>query len=278
MSDIDTIRLPFREQIDFFRRKLNLPTERWDDIWTAAHDRAFVVAGAQSADLLEDLRKAVDDAITGGTTLQEFRRKFRDIVARRGWTGWTGEGTAAGEAWRTRTIYNTNVATSYAAGRWQQLHDPDVLKRRPYWRYIHNDAVAHPRPLHKAWGDAGLTLRHDHDFWKTHFPPNGWGCRCRVKAVRGPGESDATEPPSGWDTRNGKGLMPGVDKGWDYAPGANAKASLRDLVDQKLLNLEAPIGSAMAAAMRPALALERELAWADTLDQWMAAERARKDH
>ncbi|WP_413879007.1 hypothetical protein [Candidatus Aalborgicola defluviihabitans] len=27
--------------------KLNLPTERWDDIKAAAHDRAFIVAGAQ---------------------------------------------------------------------------------------------------------------------------------------------------------------------------------------------------------------------------------------
>ena len=51
--------LPFQEQIDFFRAKLNLPTDRWDDIWKAAHDRAFVVAGAAKADLLNDLRQAL---------------------------------------------------------------------------------------------------------------------------------------------------------------------------------------------------------------------------
>lgn len=55
------IHLPFAEQIAFFRRKLNVPTERWDDLWQAAHDRAFVVAGAAKADLLEDLRGAVDN-------------------------------------------------------------------------------------------------------------------------------------------------------------------------------------------------------------------------
>lgn len=245
MTDILRIRLPFREQIDFFRGKLNLPTERWDDILKSAHDRAFIVAGAMSADLLDDLRQAVDGAISGGTTLDEFRKQFRDIVQKRGWHGWTGEGTQAGEAWRTRVIFNTNVATSYAAGRWQQLHDPDLLKVRPYWRYVHNDAVTFPRPLHKRWGDEGLTLRHDHDFWKTHFPPNGWGCRCRVKAVRGPREDDATEPPSGWDQRDDKKRLPGIDRGWDYAPGASVAPKLRDFVAEKVGKLPPTLGQAL---------------------------------
>jgi hypothetical protein len=49
---------PFAEQLAFFRQKLNLPTEAWDDITLAAHDRAFVVAGAQGADLLADLNSS----------------------------------------------------------------------------------------------------------------------------------------------------------------------------------------------------------------------------
>lgn len=175
--------LSFAQAIAFFRAKLNLPTDAWDDIWQEAHDRAFVVAGATAADLLADLRQAVDKAISTGTTLEQFRRDFRDIVARRGWTGWTGEGTRAGEAWRTRVIYETNLRTSYAAGRWAQLTDPALLQARPWWRYIHSDSVLNPRPHHKRWGDMRLTLRHDHPWWRTHYPPNGWGCRCRVVAL-----------------------------------------------------------------------------------------------
>ena len=52
-----TFNLPFTEQISFFRNKLNLSTERWDDILHQAHDRAFIVAGAAKADLLDDLRR-----------------------------------------------------------------------------------------------------------------------------------------------------------------------------------------------------------------------------
>ena len=232
---LDGARQQFQEQIDFFRAKLNLPTERWDDILQAAHDRAFMVAGAQKADLLNDLRVAVDKSLTGGS-IGDFRKDFAAAVQKSGWTGWTGEGTKAGEAWRTRVIYQTNMATSYAAGRWKQLNDPELLKVRPFWRYIHSDGVIHPRPHHKVWGDSGLTLPAGDPFWLTHFPPNGWGCRCRVQAVREPATGASTQPPTGWDTIDSRTDAPvGLDKGWAYAPGANADTSLRQMVQDKLI-------------------------------------------
>lgn len=245
-TELDGARQQFQEQIDFFRQKLNLPTERWDDILTRAHDKAFMVAGAQKADLLNDLRQAVDKLI-GGASIGEFRKDFAAAVAKSGWSGWTGEGTKAGVAWRTRVIYQTNMATSYAAGRWQQLNDPDLKAVRPYWQYIHADGVAHPRPLHLAWGQSGLTLRNDHPFWVSHFPPNGWGCHCRVKAVRGPIAGNATSPPEGWDAIDAKtGAPAGIDKGWGYAPGASADASLRSLVQDKLVTYPDAITKALS--------------------------------
>lgn len=246
---LDGERQQFQAQIDFFRAKLNLPTERWDDIWQAAHDRAFMVAGAQKADLLSDLYAAVEKSV-GGEGIGQFRKDFAAAVRKSGWSGWTGEGTQAGVAWRTRVIYRTNIATSYAAGRWKQLNDPDLKAVRPFWRYIHEDGVIHPRPLHLAWGASGLTLPNDHPFWTTHFPPNGWGCHCRIKAVRGPVAGDATSPPDGWDTVDAKtGAPPGIDKGWAYAPGAGTNTSLRKMVEDKLITYPDAIAKALAADM-----------------------------
>ena len=256
---------PFAEQLDFFRQKLNLPSERWDDIRKAAHDRAFIVAGAMKADLVADLRESIDKAIELGTGLEEFRRDFSKIVQKHGWTGWTGEGSAAGEAWRTRVIYQTNMATSYAAGRYRQLTDPDFVALFPFWRYVHNDGVMHPRPLHQHWGAIRLTLRHDHPFWQTHFPPNGWGCQCRVTPIDAPADGDATEPPEGWNVRDSKGSIPGIDKGFDYAPGASATKPLREFIDEKLIRLDAPIGAVMWQELKPALASETAERW----QQWL---------
>jgi len=237
--------LPFVEQAEFLRQKLNLPTQRWDDIMGAAHDRSFVVAGAMKADLLADLHNAVNKAVGGRVSLETFRKDFREIVTKRGWHGWTGEGTEAGEAWRARIIYETNLATSYAAGRYAQLTDPDLLSRRPYWKYVHDDSVDHPRPEHVAWD--GLVLRHDHPFWQTHYPPNGWGCRCRVTAVTGPKEGDKTTPPEGWNDINDKtGAPPGIDKGWNYAPGANTNARFREIVQDKLIKYPEAISQALS--------------------------------
>lgn len=264
---------PFEEQLTFFRRKLNLPTERWDDITRAAHDRAFIVAGAAKADLLQDLRGAVDGSIAGGS-LGQFRQQFKAIVAKHGWTGWRGEGSAKGVAWRTRIIHQTNMATSYAAGRRAQMTEPEFAAERPFWRYVHADGVLHPRPHHLAWHN--LVLPKVHPFWDTHFAPNGWGCRCEVWPVKGPRAGDETEPPAGWQETDPKtGAPVGIDRGFDYAPGANAATPLQSLVDRKLIDLSAPIGAAMAQELAPALAMERRLAWTGMVDQAAATLRPR---
>lgn len=242
---------PFQAQIDFLRQKLRLPTERWDDIQRSAHDRAFVVAGAAKADLLNDLHQAVIRSATDGAGLRAFQKDFKDIVAKHGWTGWTGEGTKEGEAWRTRVIFSNNMSTSYAAGRYKQMTDPEVLKLHPYWRYIHSDGVLHPRPMHLSWH--GLTLPADHPFWQTHYAPNGWMCHCRITSVtRKEGEASARaglgEPPAGWDKIDPKtGAQVGIDKGFDYTPGAGIDTSLRQMVQDKLILYPDAIAKALAA-------------------------------
>ena len=112
MADVAYGSLPFREMIEFFRRKLNMPTQAWTDVYAAEHEWAFVVAGANRDAIVRDFREAVEKAIAEGTTLEEFRRDFDAIVARYGWD-YNG-----GRDWRTRVIYETNLNTSYAAGLW----------------------------------------------------------------------------------------------------------------------------------------------------------------
>ena len=84
-----------------------------------------------------------------------------------------------GRDWRTRVIYETNLRSSYAAGRYRQMKD--VAERRPYWRYRHSDVSENPREEHLGWD--GLVLRHDDPWWDTHYPANGWGCKCFVETL-----------------------------------------------------------------------------------------------
>lgn len=258
--------LPFAEALAFLRGKLNLPTRRWDDLLGTAHDRAFVVAGAMQADLLTDLHAAVTKAREQGTTLAEFQQDFEKIVAERGWTGWTGEDSRGGRSWRTRIIYETNLQTSYQAGRHQQMMT--IANRRPYWRYRHNDSVVHPRPQHLAWN--GKVLRHDDQWWSTHYPPNGFGCRCFVETLSERDVQRLGIQPETGDAmpyndmveqvvpRTGEviDLPDGVDRGWDYVPGANAMTPLVDLLTTKKTSWQSSLSRAVLAFLKPAVSAD----------------------
>lgn len=218
------LKRPFAEQVAYFRGKLGnlVPTAAWDDITTTAHDRAFMVAGAAQKDLLEDLAAVVDRTIADGKGLEWFRKEFMAITERRGWRGYTGDESAARRAWRTRIIYTTNATTSYNAGREAQIVGGGYTLKI----YHHNDSVQNPRPEHLAWD--GITLPVEDLFWATHSPQNGWGCKCYVSAARSErgarrlgGDPDKGRPAD-WDTIDPKtGAPVGIDKGWDYAPGAS---------------------------------------------------------
>ena len=218
-------KLPFEEQLRFFRNKLNIPTESYADIYGAEHDHAFVVAGANRLDLLADFRTAVDKAIADGTTLEEFRRDFDAIVAKYGWE-YNG-----GRDWRSRIIYDTNLHSSYQAGRYEQQRE--ASRYRPYWEYKHREGQRHPRPEHEAWD--GLVLHCDDPWWQTHYPINAYGCKCTVfahnaRSLAKRGLKVGTAPPTEYEERViGKNsanprvvqVPQGLDPGFDHIPGAS---------------------------------------------------------
>lgn len=224
-------KVPFQAAIDFHRQKVRLPTRTYRDLAGKAHDRGFAVAGATRDALLADLHLAVDDAIAGGMRLEQFQARFEEIVAKHGWTGWTGEGTARGRAWRARVIYDTNLRTAYAAGRYTQMTHPDTVRVRPYWMYVHGDSRTplRPRPQHKGWH--GLVLAWDDPWWQTHYPPNGWLCSCGIRTVSrreltrmdkaGPDAAPAATTRAVKDPVTGDihNVPQGIDFGWDHTPG-----------------------------------------------------------
>ncbi|ODB37712.1 hypothetical protein A9L43_22340 [Pseudomonas mosselii] len=223
--------LPFLEQIDFFKGKTNLPTRTWADVYAAEHDWAFVVAGASKRDLLQDMRGAVEKAIATGRTLEQFRKDFDKIVGQHGWQ-YNG-----GQAWRTQTIFETNLRQSYNAGREAQMADPELRKKRPYGLYRHGDS-AHPRPQHLAWNGTVLPL--DDAWWSTHSPQNGWGCKCKKfmvsdRDVERMGLKVGPAPVVEYETRiigvnsptgpRSVRVPVGIDPGFEHAPGQSRLSS-----------------------------------------------------
>lgn len=220
MPDVDVANVPHKEAIAHFRQKLKIPSLTWDSFLKEWHAKAFTVAGASKMDLLNDLHESVADAIEHGSTITDFRRRFDDVVARHGWSYRGARG------WRTRVIFDTNLRTAYAAGRWQQIQR--VKKARP-WMIYKTVGDARVRQQHRNWQDLALSV--DDPWWDTHYPPNGWGCRCSVITASDaqlkrwgiePGKAPSISTTPRVNTRTGLdyGDVPeGIDPGWDYNVG-----------------------------------------------------------
>ncbi len=225
MATIEAAPLPFDEAIDFFKQKVRLPTRHWTDLWEGQHARAFVVAGATKDALLADFQKSILKAMENGTTLADFRKDFDRIVAKHGWS------CNGSRGWRSRVIYQTNLRMAHASGRWRQIQR--VKKRRPFLRYIsvQDDRT---RAEHRRWH--GTVLRADDAWWKTHYPPNGWNCRCTARPYSGRdldrfGHKVSDDPPSGGtvshtiNTPSGPltvKVPDGIDPGFGYNVGESA--------------------------------------------------------
>jgi len=217
--------LSFDEAIEFFKDKIKVPTRRWTDLWKEMHAKGFMVAGAMKADILTDFYEAVEKSITEGMTLAQFREEFDQIIEK---SGWKYQG---GRNWRTRVIFETNLRTAYSAGRYAQMTDPDVLESRPHWEYRHGGSI-NPRPLHLAWD--GKILSADDPWWQTHYPPNGWGCKCKVfalskrdlqrigKKIPDKAPDDGSYQWTDKKTKKKHIIPNGIDPGWDYNVGEAA--------------------------------------------------------
>lgn len=175
------------EAIAFFRAKGWEIAFDWRDVWAEENIRAFTVAKAMSRDLLEDIRGAVDTALAEGQTLQQFAKDLAPRLFAKGWWGKklmtdpaTGEEKVVqlGSPARLRTIYETNLRTSYMAGRWQRIERAKAVM--PFIRYV-SVMDGRERPQHHDWH--GTILPVDDPWWDTHFPPCGWGCRCDGQPV-----------------------------------------------------------------------------------------------
>jgi len=214
----------FAEQIAFLRQKRGKPTRTWLDARHGDHDRAFTVAGVTDMAMLDAFQDAI---IKGAQThdIKTFAAEFDRLVEEYGWS-YNGR-----RNWRIRTIFETNIRTSYMAGRLTQMRDPEMVKARPYWQYWHGETRVPetPRPHHLKWHK--LVLRWDDTWWDIHFPPNDWMCSCGVRTLSerdlarmGKDGPDPTPEitrqlyrhKSTGETVN---LPKGVGFGWDYMPG-----------------------------------------------------------
>lgn len=192
MPDVDlayVFGLAPEEAIRYVESKGFAITWDWHEMLEHAHARAFTVAKAMRLDILQDIRDELQRGLDEGNTFGEFKKALTPRLKAKGWWGEvvneeTGEIAQVGP-WRLRTIFETNIQTAYQVGHYR--NQVENSSDRPWWMYV---AVmdSRTRPAHAALN--GLTFRYDDPFWSSHYPPNGFRCRCSVRALDDSGLAD----------------------------------------------------------------------------------------
>jgi len=251
-------------------------TTSWAELRAEEHALQFTVSRLARLDLLQTIYDGILASVEGDLSRTDWMRDVRARLEEAGWWGRvetvdtdTGEVlTTVFSPSRLRTILDANVRSAHAIGRYERQRAASAT--HPYLRYI-TQRDERVRESHAAWD--GLVLPVDDPFWESHYPPNGWRCRCRVVSVsrrdyeagtyrvRGPDgvetrqmvrERPEIEYREWVDKRTGRReqVPVGIDPGWSHNP---AEAAARG--EQLRREREAKV-----AAADPALAAAAERA------------------
>jgi len=211
------------EAVKYWGGKAPVSAKDFKRLEASARSRAFAVSGLARMDQVGAVQSAIGKVLEEGETLADFKGRIGGIIEQQGWTG--------NKAWRVENIFRTNIQSAYMAGRYEQM--TRVAKARPYWKLV---AVRDRRTRQTHLAVDGLVYPHDHPFWDTWYPPNGFACRCVVvtlseRQVKGRGLTVQTEipdtirvvdpatgmeslvtplPDRGWSTNVGKDWLSGL--------------------------------------------------------------------
>lgn len=138
--------------------------------------RAFTVASIEQTDVLRKIRDAIAK-VPEGSSWDEAKKEIAAHISPFVGTGDAKADMAAAKA-RASFLLRTHGFQAYAVARHQQ--QMETVSVFPYWKYetVGDDRV---RSSHKALD--GKIVKANDPWWKTHYPPWDWGCRCIVVSL-----------------------------------------------------------------------------------------------
>lgn len=164
----------------------NVPPD-WKVTWNEAQAKARAIAGIHKQDIAAQIHGALYESLKNGTSFEKFRD---DVVGRLKQHDWqllkdgdivnanTGEVGGKGiTRHRLETIFRTQMQSAYMAGHWQALEDG--RNSAPWLQY---SAILDSRTRQSHAAAHGAVYHIDDPFWNYFYPPNGFNCRCTVRA------------------------------------------------------------------------------------------------
>ena len=165
--------LPFDEAIDFFKGKISLTKDEWNELEPKLRFRAFTVSRLSEADYIEAVRGRLTHALEKGESVSDTWHDIQAIAQ--------ADGSSIKPGY-WETVYRTNAQTAYNAGRLMQYQN----NKPAAWELL---IIEDGRTSDVCKGIASLVgngraLPASHSFWTAYgFPPYHFNCRTTFRAV-----------------------------------------------------------------------------------------------
>lgn len=168
---------PNDEAANFISSKPAVPRAVFDRMLPELKARAFTVAGLETATAMQNVRDLVADLPRGG----DWDTLKRQIAGHLAFSiddaadPETRASQAAAADRKAELLLRMHGFQAYSAGAFNALDAQREVF--PFWQYksMGDGRVRH---THRALHD--LILPADDPFWRGHFPPWEWGCRCQL--------------------------------------------------------------------------------------------------
>lgn len=147
--------------VDFLKMKIPMTKSKFNELSEQYKNYAFTISSYKKED---EIKKSLEHLIE----CKEKRIGFKE---------WKKDAIEKG-VYKSDLTYWQNVRAAQMSGKYKQMMDNTDIA--PYWQYIAVED-AHTRPAHFAVN--GTVRRFDDSFWLEWFPPNGYRCRCTVRAL-----------------------------------------------------------------------------------------------
>ena len=198
--------------VQFMRDKAKLTSADFQDLRTTYFKRVSVATDAAKLSMERQLQATMTQAVVDGVHVREGVSRLRGSLD-------STLGNAAKDipSRHLETLFRTQVATAYSAGRQRANMDPDIDSILWGYEYvaIDDDRV---RPTHLALD--GTTLAKNDPRWGSIMPPNGFNCRCTVIEIFDEGQEIVPPETAEVEVREGEfvTVVPGPDKGFNFNP------------------------------------------------------------
>jgi len=184
------------DAVDFMQKRLHLTPAKLANMRMVFGSVALEVTKNLGSFVEEKAQVAIQQALEQGLHVQASVKLLREAFE--------AAGVIPSNPFTLEAIVRTQVNIAYSAGRWHNAHDADVADLIHGFRLVTvgDDRV---RPTHEAMD--GMQAPMTHPVWETHWPPNGYACRCTTL--------DLLKPFKTYIPRR----LPGADKGFGFNPG-----------------------------------------------------------